>query len=143
MFGIDSGELLIIAVVALVVIGPKDLPRVMRTVGQWIGRARGMAKHFRVGLDTMMREAELDDLEKSWQATNDQIMREHPYPAPEKDWAEPVPALEGEPGAEAPPPALPSAPASPRAGRPKAPPRKRAAPPIPAGPAVPPADDGQ
>ena len=44
MFGIDSGELLIIALVALVVIGPKDLPRVMHTVGSWVGRARGMAR---------------------------------------------------------------------------------------------------
>ena len=47
MFDIDSGELLIIAVVALVVIGPKDLPRVMRAVGHWVGQARGMARHFR------------------------------------------------------------------------------------------------
>jgi sec-independent protein translocase protein TatB len=59
MFGIDSGELLIIAVVALVVIGPKDLPRVMRTVGGFVGKARGMAKHFRSGLDTMMREGRM------------------------------------------------------------------------------------
>ncbi len=64
MFGIDSGELLIIAVVALVVIGPKDLPRAMRAVGGFVGRARGMAKHFRTGFDAMMREAELEDMEK-------------------------------------------------------------------------------
>ena len=64
MFGIDSGELLIIAVVALVVIGPKDLPRVMRTLGNFIGRARGMARHFRSGLDTMIRETELEEMEK-------------------------------------------------------------------------------
>jgi sec-independent protein translocase protein TatB len=78
MFGIDSGELLIIAVVALVVIGPKDLPRVMRTIGQFTGRARGMARHFRTGLDTMIREAELEDMEKKWQSDNERIMREHP-----------------------------------------------------------------
>jgi sec-independent protein translocase protein TatB len=137
MFGIDSAELLIIAMVALVVIGPKDLPRAMRGVGQWVGRARGMAKHFRSGLDTMMREAELEDLEKSWSATNDKIMREHPSPPLEKEWAEPVPALENEAGAEPPPPA----PAPAKAARPKPPPRKRAAPPIPAGPAVPPAGE--
>ena len=139
MFGIDSAELLIIAVVALVVIGPKDLPRVMRGVGQWVGRARGMAKHFRSGLDTMMREAELEELEKSWQANNDKIMREHPGPSADKEWAEPVPALENEVAEEAPPPA----PAPPKASRPQAPPRKRAAPPIPAGPAAPPAGDGR
>ena len=65
----------IIAVVALVVIGPKDLPRVMRTVGHWVGQARGMARHFRSGIDTMMREAELEDMEKKWREENERIMR--------------------------------------------------------------------
>ena len=99
MFGIDSGEILIIAVVALVVIGPKDLPRVMRTIGNFVGKARGMAKHFRSGLDTMMREAELEEMEKKWRADNERIMREHPQPpaaAPpgstESDWGKPLPA---------------------------------------------------
>jgi sec-independent protein translocase protein TatB len=82
MFGIDSGEILIIAVVALVVIGPKDLPRVMRTIGNFVGRARGMARHFRSGLDAMVREAELEEMEKKWKAENERIMREHPAPAP-------------------------------------------------------------
>jgi sec-independent protein translocase protein TatB len=86
MFGIDSGELLIIAVVALVVIGPRDLPRAMRTIGQFVGRARGMARHFRTGLDTMMREAEFEDMEKKWKADNERIMREHPPLPAESDW---------------------------------------------------------
>ena len=90
MFGIDSSELLVIAVVALVVIGPKDLPRVMRTVGHWVGRARGMAGHFRTGVDTMIRESELEDMEKKWKADNERIMREHPAPAPGEESAEPV-----------------------------------------------------
>ena len=96
MFGIDSGEILIIAVVALVVIGPKDLPRVMRTIGNFVGRARGMAKHFRSGLDTMMREAELEEMEKKWREDNERIMREHPLAgapaaakAQESDWGKP------------------------------------------------------
>ena len=89
MFGIDSGELLIIAVVALVVIGPKDLPRVMRGLGNFIGRARGMARHFRSGLDTMIREAELEEMEKKWKADNERIMRDHPTP-PEPAPAKPV-----------------------------------------------------
>ena len=116
MFGIDSGEILIIAVVALVVIGPKDLPRVMRTVGNFVGRARGMARHFRSGIDTMMREAELEEMEKKWKADNERIMREHPLvgappAAPEaadSDWGKPV--------AEEPPPARPRAPPAPPAG---------------------------
>ena len=97
MFGIDSAELLIIAVVALVVIGPKDLPRVMRTVGHWVGRARGMARHFRSGLDTMVREAELEEMEKQWKANNERIMREHPQvesgadSAADSDWGKPAP----------------------------------------------------
>jgi sec-independent protein translocase protein TatB len=94
MFDIAPTELLIVAVVALVVIGPKDLPRVMRTVGHWVGRARGMARHFRSGLDTMMREAELEEMEKKWKAENERIMREHP-PLPEAP-AEPPSRSQGE-----------------------------------------------
>jgi sec-independent protein translocase protein TatB len=78
MFGIDSTELLVVAIVALVVIGPKDLPNVLRTVGQWVGRARGMARHFRSGIDTMIRESELEEMEKKWRAENDRIIREFP-----------------------------------------------------------------
>jgi sec-independent protein translocase protein TatB len=89
MFGIDSGEILIIAVVALVVIGPKDLPRAMRTIGGFVGRARGMARHFRSGLDTMMREAELEEMEKKWKADNDRIMSEHPIASGDSAWGKP------------------------------------------------------
>ena len=78
MFGIDSTELLVVAVVALLVIGPKDLPRMMRTVGQWVGKARGVARHFRTGMDAMIREAELEELEKKWRAENEAIMRDYP-----------------------------------------------------------------
>lgn len=78
MFDVGYSELLVIAVVALVVIGPKDLPKVMRTVGNWVGRARGMARHFRSGVDAMMREAELEEMEKKWKAENERIMREFP-----------------------------------------------------------------
>ncbi|MBL9067571.1 MAG: twin-arginine translocase subunit TatB [Sphingopyxis sp.] len=78
MFDVAPTELLLVIVVALVVIGPKDLPKAMRFVGKWMGKARGMARHFRSGLDTMMREAELEELEKQWRAQNDAIMREFP-----------------------------------------------------------------
>ncbi len=66
MFDVAPTELLLVVVVALVVIGPKDLPKAMRFVGKWVAKARGMARHFRSGLDTMMREAELEELEKQW-----------------------------------------------------------------------------
>jgi len=131
MFGIDSSELLVIALVALVVIGPKDLPRVMRTVGNWVGRARGMAGHFRAGVDTMIRESELADMEKKWKAENERIMRDHPAVPGEEKWPEPIVD-------DPPPPAKGiSAPRKP-SSRPKAPPARggpaprAAAPPIPA-----------
>lgn len=78
MFDIAPTELMLVALIALVVIGPKDLPRAMRFVGKWIGKARGMARHFRSGLDTMMREAELEELEKQWRQQNEEIMRQYP-----------------------------------------------------------------
>ena len=95
MFDIAPTELLIVALVALVVIGPKDLPRVMRTVGQWVSKARGMARHFRSGLDTMMREAELEEMEKKWKADNERIMRE--FPAAEAPASTPAPPAESSP----------------------------------------------
>ena len=78
MFDVAPTELLLVVVVALVVIGPKDLPKAMRFVGKWVAKARGMARHFRSGLDTMMREAELEELEKQWREQNDAIMRQFP-----------------------------------------------------------------
>ena len=101
MFDIAPTELLIVAIVALVVIGPKDLPKVMRTVGYWVGRARGMARHFRSGIDTMIRESELEEMEKKWKAENERIMREFPQTAqPEPLPPPPAP----QPGDEAAPP---------------------------------------
>jgi len=82
MFDIAPTELLLCALVALVVIGPKDLPKAMRVVGHWVGRARGMARQFRSGFDAMVREAELEEMEKKWAAENERIMREHPPEPP-------------------------------------------------------------
>jgi len=64
MFGIDSSELLLIAVVALVVIGPKELPGLLRTWGKWMAQMRGMAAEFRGHVDEMVRQSELDDVKK-------------------------------------------------------------------------------
>lgn len=131
MFGIDSGELLIVAIVALIVIGPKDLPNVMRTVGHWVGRARGMAKHFRSGIDTMIRESELEEMQKKWAEDNDRIMREHPMapaPPPNADVIAPPEgvAAADDPERKPPPPAPPRrpAPAAPLRAAPPAPPRE-------------------
>jgi sec-independent protein translocase protein TatB len=64
MFGIDSPELLVIAVVALVVIGPKELPGMLRSWGQWMAKMRGMAAEFRGHVDEMVRQSELDEVKK-------------------------------------------------------------------------------
>jgi sec-independent protein translocase protein TatB len=60
MFDIGWSEMALILLVALIVIGPKDLPRVARTVGQWVGKGRAMAREFQRALEDMAREAELD-----------------------------------------------------------------------------------
>jgi sec-independent protein translocase protein TatB len=78
VFDVSSQELLLLGAVAIAVIPPKDLPRAMRFAGQWIGKARGMARHFRSGLDEMIRHAELEEIEKKWREENERIMREHP-----------------------------------------------------------------
>ena len=78
MFDVAPTELLLLGAVAVAVIPPKDLPRAMRFAGQWIGKARGMARHFRSGLDEMVRQAELEEIEKKWREENERIMREHP-----------------------------------------------------------------
>ncbi|AOL94187.1 Sec-independent protein translocase protein TatB [Porphyrobacter sp. LM 6] len=75
MFDIGASELLVILIVAVVVIGPKDLPLAMRTAGRWIGKMRRMSAHFRSGIDAMVREAELEEMEKKWKAQNEEIMR--------------------------------------------------------------------
>jgi sec-independent protein translocase protein TatB len=86
MFGVDSSELAVVAILALIFIGPKDLPKVMRTVGYWIGKMRGMARHFTSGIENMVREAELEEMEKKWREENERIMRLYPsnahYPEP-------------------------------------------------------------
>ena len=64
MFDFAWSELLIIIVIAIVVVGPKDLPRMMRVLGRLVGRARAIAGEFRLGLDQLARESELDDLKK-------------------------------------------------------------------------------
>jgi sec-independent protein translocase protein TatB len=106
MFGVDSTELAVVAILALIFIGPKDLPKVMRTVGYWVGRVRGMARHFTAGLENMVREAELEEMEKRWREENERIMQLHP---PDAHYPEPVKADEMPPVAEDIEPRLPLA----------------------------------
>ncbi|MDP1750117.1 MAG: Sec-independent protein translocase protein TatB [Reyranella sp.] len=68
MFGIDSPELLVIAIVALVVIGPKELPALLRSWGKWMAKMRGMASEFRGHVDEMVRQSDLDEVKKQLEA---------------------------------------------------------------------------
>jgi len=61
-------EFLLIAIIALVVVGPRDLPGMMRKVGTWVARARGMAREFQGAFDDMGREVELEELRKEIEA---------------------------------------------------------------------------
>jgi len=133
MFDLAWSHILLIGVVALLVIGPKDLPRVLRTVGMWVGRARAVAREFQGSLDQMIREAELEevrkqverattiDVERTIEKTLDpggelkQTFTEPPVPT---DAAPPPPAAEA---------ALP-APAAPAEGAPPPAPETTAAP---------------
>lgn len=112
MFDIGATELLLIVVVAVVVIGPKDLPLAMRTAGRWIGKLRRVSNHFRAGLDAMVREAEMEEMERKWREQNARIMREHPADAAPDAAAEaPVDRGFALPESSAPPPgALPAPP---------------------------------
>ncbi|MFA7264485.1 MAG: Sec-independent protein translocase protein TatB [Caulobacter sp.] len=65
---IGASELLLIAVVALIVVGPKDLPLLLRKLGQWVAKMRGMANEFRASFDEMARQSELDELRKEVEA---------------------------------------------------------------------------
>jgi sec-independent protein translocase protein TatB len=71
MFDIGWSELVVIGVVALIVIGPKELPGVLRTIGQWMGKVRRMASEFQGQFNEAMREAEMADLKKSFDDIKD------------------------------------------------------------------------
>lgn len=88
MFDIGFPEMALIAMIAVIVIGPKELPRALATAGKWMGKARGVMANFRSGLDAMVREAELQEMEKKWASENERIMKEHPA-LPDPGEAEP------------------------------------------------------
>jgi sec-independent protein translocase protein TatB len=128
MLDLSSSHLLLFALVAIIFIGPKDLPRAMRFVGQWVGKGRTMARHFRSAMDEMVREAEMAEMEQKWKAENERIMREHAdlmasvtapaaaLPAPETSSmpaAAPETTAEARPQASGAEPMLPLEPAAP------------------------------
>ena len=88
MFDVGFDEMLVIAIVAIIVIGPKDLPMALRTIGRWVAKMRRVSGHFRSGIETMIREAELEEMEKKWREQNEAILNAHPHPPVEAASAE-------------------------------------------------------
>ena len=117
MLDIGWSEMAIVAVVALFVIGPRELPRLLRTVGRYAAKIRGMAREFQEGIDDAVREAELDEVKKQIESVRKIDVRETARPpspgraagmaASVAAAAAPAPAPAAEPGnqAEARPPA--------------------------------------
>jgi sec-independent protein translocase protein TatB len=106
MIDLSWSHILIVVIVALVVIGPKDLPRFMRMAGRWVGKARAMADQFRRSFDEMSRQAELDELRAELNA----LRTERPLAGAMQKLHEPIlpddmmSATKPELHAEAPPP---------------------------------------
>ncbi len=75
MFDIGWSEMMVIATLALIVIGPKDLPRVLKSVSYWVRKARSLAREFQSGVDEMIREADLDDAKTLLQGGNLSVER--------------------------------------------------------------------
>ena len=107
MFDIGASELLVIVIVAILVIGPKDMPKALRHAGRWIGKLRRMSNHFRAGLDEVVRQAEIEEMEDKWAARNKEIMAKYPDGsspeggAPENQPMEPLAAAGEVPDADA------------------------------------------
>lgn len=104
MLDFSASELLLVVIVAVVVIGPKDLPMAMRTAGRWVAKMRRISSHFRAGVDAMIREAELEEMDREWKARNAAIMAAHPdahemEPLPVPDGASAEGAMQGDEGA--------------------------------------------
>jgi sec-independent protein translocase protein TatB len=76
----------------------------MRTIGYWVGRVRGMARHFTSGIENMVRDAELEEMEKRWREENERIMQIHP---PDAHYPEPGQPDDMPPLADLPEPRLP------------------------------------
>jgi sec-independent protein translocase protein TatB len=154
MFEIGWSELLVIGVVAIIAIGPKDLPLALKTVGQWVAKARALAREFQSSVDEMIREAELDkvkqevqnaasnlDVTKEIEATKAEVEKSLEMPSiqmdplspPDKP-AEPAPAepapldtaLVAEPPAEPPAVEPPAAEPAPAEAKPEAKPAEAA-----------------
>jgi sec-independent protein translocase protein TatB len=112
MFGLGWGEMVVIGIVALIAIGPKELPTVLRTIGLWMGKVRRMANEFQGQFQEALREAELTDLQKQAEDITKDISTFDPMADAQKDIErsfemndplKEVAATDAAPSAEAPP----------------------------------------
>jgi len=78
MLDFSFWELAVVGMVALLVIGPKELPNALRHLGRLTGKARAMTRHLRSGFDEMVRQAEMEEMEKQWRDQNAKIMAQNP-----------------------------------------------------------------
>lgn len=105
MLDFSWSHILIVLIVALVVVGPKDLPRLMRMMGQWAGKARRMAEQFRASFDEMARQSELEELRAEIDALRKERVGNSILPPHVHEESEAAPPPEPvAPGAEPPPP---------------------------------------
>ena len=72
-FGLGTAELLLIAMVALIVVGPKELPGLLRTIGRWVGKVRALASDFQAHLDDLSKESGIEDVKKEVRETVDEM----------------------------------------------------------------------
>ncbi len=112
MFDIAWTEMLVIAVITILVVGPKDLPKVMRGIGNIMGKARGFADKFRSDIDALARETEMDDLRKQARAYQDRFRQQQM--ALEQDFLDPTTGARRTAATGKPPSAAPAESASPR-----------------------------
>lgn len=94
-------EIIVLGILALMVVGPKDLPLLFRKLGQWTAKLRGMAQEFRTGFDELARQAELDELKREVDALR-KTTSLHDIRA---ELSKPLPTLEDYAGIPKPPPA--------------------------------------
>ncbi len=106
MFDIGWSELLVIGVVAIIAIGPKDLPLALKTVGQWVAKARALAREFQGSLDEMIRESELDKVKQEVQnaASSFDVTKDLEATKAEVEKALEMPSIEADPLSPPPPP---------------------------------------
>ena len=87
MLDVGWSELLVLGVVALIVVGPKELPRLMRTVGQWVNRAKSMARDFQRGMEDVAREADVQELSEARKMLDDvRSIKTEAQKGPDQPW---------------------------------------------------------